>query len=176
MPDRYFRVSKRVVLAIVVVGVAGAAGLLAQLRTHGFSARVKPSAIETYVATTVRHFAIPPATRALVNPLAETPLRLAQARDHFADHCATCHGNDGSGKTMINDCLFPPAPDMRTQVTQAKSDGELLHIIREGVRFTGMPGWGGPDDENWKLVLFIRHLPQLSGEERAMMNEVNRIE
>lgn len=173
MADCHFHVSKRLVLAIAVIGAAGVAGLFAQLRTHGFSARVKPSAIEMYVATAVRRLAIPPATRALVNPLSETPLRLAQARDHFADHCATCHGNDGSGKSMINAGLFPPAPDMRTSVTQGKSDGELLHIIREGVRFTGMPGWGGTDEENWKLVLFIRHLPHLSDEEQALMEETN---
>jgi hypothetical protein len=36
-----------------------------------------------------------------------------------------------------------------------------------------MPGWGGEDEENWKLVLFIRHLPQLSKVELDLMKEVN---
>jgi len=39
-----------------------------------------------------------------------------------------------------------------------------------GSRFTGMPGWGGSDEENWKLVLFLRHLPNLTPEE--MMEDV----
>ena len=46
-------------------------------------------------------------------------------------------------------------------------------IIVNGIRFTGMPGWGGEDEENWKLVLFIRHLPQLSERELELMKEVN---
>jgi hypothetical protein len=32
---------------------------------------------------------------------------------------------------------------------------------------------GGEDDENWKLVLFIRHLPKLTHEELELMREVN---
>ncbi len=39
-----------------------------------------------------------------------------------------------------------------------------------------MPGWGGGDEENWKLVLFIRHLPQLTTQELALMQEVNGLE
>ena len=36
-----------------------------------------------------------------------------------------------------------------------------------------MPGWGGEDDENWKLVLFIRHLPELTAKELELMTEIN---
>ena len=110
------------------------------------------------------------------NPLAPTPLNIAEARDHFADHCAICHANDGGGKTMINEGLYPPAPDLRVRETQALSDGELLYIIKNGIRFTGMPGWGGDDEDNWKLVLFIRHLPELSDKERELMKEINGLD
>lgn len=152
----------------------GAAGLLAWSRTHGFSARVKPSAVETFLARAARRLAVPTHIRALANPLSPGPIALAEARDHFADHCASCHANDGSGRTMVNAGLYPPAPDLRSPEVQRKTDGELFYAIREGVRFTGMPGWGGEDEENWKLVLFIRHLPELSAEELALMKEVNR--
>ena len=39
-----------------------------------------------------------------------------------------------------------------------------------------MPGWGGEDEENWKLVLFIRRLPQLTDREKELMKEVNGLE
>ena len=110
------------------------------------------------------------------NPLSPTPLNVAEGRDHFADHCAICHANDGSGKTMINEGLYPPAPDLRDRDTQQLSDGELLSIIKNGIRFTGMPGWGGEDNENWKLVLFVRHLPELSDKELELMKEVNGLD
>ena len=101
---------------------------------------------------------------------------MAEARDHFADHCAQCHANDGSGQTQINAGLYPPAPDMREEGTQKLTDGELLYIIKNGIRFTGMPGWGGEGEENWKLVLFIRHLPDLTPSEIELMREINGLE
>ncbi len=77
---------------------------------------------------------------------------------------------------MINEGLYPPAPDLRADETQRLSDGELLYIIKNGIRFTGMPGWGGDNEDNWKLVLFIRHLPELSDKELALMKEINGLE
>ena len=140
---------------------------------HSFSARVKPLAAEAFIARHLRSFAVPPGIKGLKNPLESTPLLIAEARDHFADHCATCHGNSGDGKTMIGGSLYPPAPDMRLEETQSLSDGEIFYIIKNGIRFTGMPGFGGEDRENWKLVNFIRHIPKLSKKELEFMKEMN---
>lgn len=146
------------------------------LSSHGFSAREKPTKLEAFLARHARRIATPSGARELKNPLAPTPLNIAEARDHFADHCAICHANSGSGKTQINSGLYPPAPDMRERDTQDLTDGEILFIIKNGIRFTGMPGWGGEDEENWKLALFIRHLPKLSPQEIDFMNEINGLE
>jgi hypothetical protein len=77
---------------------------------------------------------------------------------------------------MIGEGMFPPPPDLRAEATQRLTDGEIMNIIREGIRFTGMPGFGGSDEDNWKLTLFIRHLPSLSENERNFMNEMNNLE
>lgn len=146
------------------------------LTQHSFSARAKPMAMESFLARHVRKLALPPGIRDLKNPLEMTPLLIAEARDHFADHCAVCHGNTGDGQTMIGGGLYPPVPNMRTEGTQKLSDGELFYIIQNGIRFTGMPGWGGEDNENWALVAFIRHLPKLSEKEIRLMKEVNGME
>lgn len=164
-----------VMLLLAAVGVAAAAWGYRFLITHSFSAREKPTAVEAFLARRARWLATPPEARAMGNPLQPTPLAIAEARDHYADHCAVCHANDGSGKTMINAGLYPPAPDLRGEDTQHLSDGELFFIIKNGIRFTGMPGWGGDDEENWKLVLFIRHLPRITAEELALMTEVNHM-
>lgn len=155
---------------------AVAGGGVVYLRVHGLSARAKPSAVEEWVARHVRDLATPSSVKAAVNPLRPTELVLAEARDHFADHCAACHGNRGDGKTMLGEGMYPPPPDLRADATQNLTDGEIMNIIKNGIRFTGMPGFGGGDEENWKLVLFIRHLPNLSDRERALMNEINNLE
>ena len=61
---------------------------------------------------------------------------------------------------------------MRAADTQKLSDGELFAIIRDGVRLTGMPAWDHPDEDNWALVHFIRHLPKLTP---ADLREIERL-
>lgn len=112
------------------------------------------------------------------NPVPLTPAVLAEARAHFADHCAECHANDGSGRSEIGQNLYPKAPDMRDAVTQKLSDGEIFWIIKNGVRLTGMPAWGSGDRDDmdsWKLVHFIRHLPKMTPPEIESMKALNPI-
>lgn len=169
------KMSVRKILIWSAMGTALLAGIggLIFVRNHGFSAREKPTAIEASIARQLRWLATPSGIRTLENPLHRTELSIAEARDHFADHCAVCHANDGSGRTNIGDGLYPPPPDLRGSDTQSLSDGEIFYIIQNGIRFTGMPGFGGEDNENWKLVLFIRHLPHLSADELKLMKETN---
>ena len=168
------RTTWAVLAGLVLVLAAG--GGLTYLQVHGLSARAKPTAVEEWVARRVRGLATPSSVRDAVNPVKLTELVLAEARDHFADHCAVCHGNRGDGKTMIGEGMFPPPPDMRAAATQNLTDGEIMNVIREGVRFTGMPGFGGSDEDNWKLTHFVRHLPKLSANEHALMKEINNLE
>ena len=97
--------------------------------------------------------------------------------EHFADHCASCHANDGSGNTEMGKGVYPPAPDMRLAATQQMTDGELFYVIENGIRFTGMPGWstGTPagEESSWHLVHFLRTLPHLSKAEVDDMGALN---
>jgi len=141
----------------------------------GISARPDPGALEVGVARRLRSLLIPAAARQARNPLGPDPRHLDEGRAHFADHCAGCHANDGSGDTPLGRSLSPRAPDMRGGPTQRLSDGELFYIIENGVRLTGMPAWGGSGrpEESWKLVQFIRHLPALTPDEVARMEALN---
>ncbi len=158
-------------LILVLVGVFFAWRMI----ERGFSARDNPSALEAYVAKTARKLSIPASERDAKNPFAPTAEVLSEARAHFADHCAICHGNDGSGKTEIGQNLYPKTPDMRQAETQDLTDGEIYYIIHNGIRLSGMPAWGGPDrdDDSWRLVLFIRHLPQMTPQETKEMEQFN---
>lgn len=158
-------------LAIAGLAVTGGALLL----RGGISARKEPSGSEARIARTLRSWAIPSEAREATNPIPASPRVLAAGLAHFADHCASCHGNDGSGQTAIGRNLYPRAPDMRASATQGLRDGELFYIIENGVRLTGMPAWGGAGsaEGSWHLVHFIRHLPRLTAEEKAQMESLN---
>ncbi len=164
---RRSRVLLLLALAVVTLGVAGAVVAV----HHGFSARDQPSIPETYVARTARRLAIPARAKNEKNPFTASSELMSEAKAHFADHCAICHANNGNGNTEIGQNLYPKAPDMRLPQTQNLTDGELYYTIHNGIRLTGMPAWGTEekDEDSWKLVLLIRHLPQLTpAEEREM--------
>ncbi len=167
---------KRILLlSIIAAGIAGATAFGWVTIRRGFSARDNPSVVETYVAKTARRLSVPASERNAKNPFAASAEVLSEARAHFADHCAICHGNDGSGKTQIGQNLYPKTPDMRLPETQNLTDGEVYYIIHNGIRLTGMPAWGAEekDEDSWKLVVFIRHLPQLTAAEEREMEAIN---
>lgn len=173
MVRKLFRLA---VLLFAVIGI-GSSGAALWFIHGGISARNAPGTGETAAARRLRSLAMPRAARERTNPVSPTPDAIREGLEHFADHCAVCHGNNGSGDTEMGRGLYPRPPDMRQPATQSLSDGELFYIIENGVRLTGMPAWGdgSPESEaaSWPLVHFIRHLPKLSGAEAAKMEDLN---
>src|SRR5437879_8561061 len=176
----------RLILLIVIVILAAAGWLATQILHGGLSARATPTRLETAVSRRVRHLAIPSGARETPNLLPSSAEVTREGMLHFADHCAICHGNDGSGDTLFGNGLYPKPPDLRRPATQGLSDGELYWIIENGVRFTGMPAFsahvassagaqeidrsavtkeiarspGAQNDDaqsSWNLARFIRH-------------------
>jgi mono/diheme cytochrome c family protein len=80
--------------------------LLSMLR-NGFSSMDEPSAVEAFMASTMRRYATPADLKDAKNPLPLTPEIVAEGRAHFADHCAGCHGNDGKGETSMGPKFYP---------------------------------------------------------------------
>jgi mono/diheme cytochrome c family protein len=157
--------------------LAIATGLVLIRQGRGFSTRDQPTAMERWVAGKARAMALPADAKSKSNPIPNSPEVIADARAHWADHCASCHANDGSGDTIVGKNLYPPAPDMRLPATQQLTDAELFYIIQNGIRLTGMPAWGTgashDEEDSWKLVHFIRHLPQVTLEEKKAMEKMN---
>jgi mono/diheme cytochrome c family protein len=169
-------VLKAFLLLLALAVVIGAAGVW-YFVSSGVSAKEQPGAVEEFLATRVRNMAIQRRARSLTNPVDYSGEVIAEGRAHFADHCATCHANDGSGNTEMGRGMWPKVPDMRLAKTQNLSDGELFWIIENGVRFTGMPGWSTGTKEGetatWHLVHFVRRLPRLTPEEVEEMETLN---
>lgn len=166
-------------MAVVVFALIGFLAIVTGvlLLRSGIGSRSQPGRLETTVARSLRSTAIPREARRLTNRVPATAEALEDGLSHFADHCASCHGNDGSGQTAIGRGLYPKAPDMRAATTQNLSDGELFYIIENGVKFTGMPGWGDGTQESatasWNLVHFIRRMPQLTPADIKRMEALN---
>jgi mono/diheme cytochrome c family protein len=169
-------VPKAFLLLLLLALVVGVLGLLYFVNS-GVSAKEQPGRLEELLARRVRNMAIARRAKSLTNPVEYSGEIIAEGRAHFADHCAICHGNDGSGNTPIGRGMWPKVPDLRLPQTQKLSDGELFWIIENGIRFTGMPAWSTGTEEgetaSWHLVHFVRRLPKLTPEELEEMETLN---
>jgi mono/diheme cytochrome c family protein len=119
------------IVAAIVAIVVGAGVYSIRLIQYGLSARKTPTPLEAALVRRARRWATPAKAKHLKNPPA-TAETLEHGRNHWADHCATCHANNGNGETEIGRNLYPKAPDMRGPETQSLSDGELYYIIAMG--------------------------------------------
>ena len=145
----------------------------AYLTTTHLTAKAKPGSFERFVANRAVDWAHPGSLESMKNPIQVTPEVLTEARDHFARDCAVCHGNDGESHTEIAQGLYPPVPRLKNT---DMSDGDLFYTIKNGIRFTGMPGWSFSDEKAWRLVAFIHHLPQLTPADIEAMQAINHVE
>jgi mono/diheme cytochrome c family protein len=169
-------VFKALVVVLLVITVVAAA-TLAYVRTTGLRADAVPGTTEARIARAVRMLATPSERRNRANPLPASAEVITAGLEHFADHCSSCHGNDGSGDTQYGRGLYPRPLDLRAEGTQQRTDGELFYLIEHGIRFTGMPAFGtgqkDGEEASWQLVHFIRHLPRLTETELERMQELN---
>jgi mono/diheme cytochrome c family protein len=78
----------------------------------------------------------------------------------FGENCVVCHGGPGLKPTGIARGLNPPPPDLFRTDRDASLD-ETFWFIKNGVKMTGMPGFGKTrsDDEIWSLTAFLRTAP-----------------
>lgn len=152
---------KLLAAALAGAAIALAAGGWALVR-DGVSARSRLSPLEERVMYQVRLAVVANAATDQANPYGSADAWRAAA-GAYLDECAVCHGPAGRGDAPLGSRMYPPAPDLTWSGTRGLSDGELYHVIAEGIRLTGMPAMAGhkSTDEIWQLVSLVRRLPDL---------------
>jgi len=104
-----------------------------------------------------------------VPPGLDDPSKVLIGLDHYAAHCAVCHGAPGVPKGDIGRGLYPPPPDL-TKAASLYSLAELFWILKHGIKMTGMPAWSDHGDEElWATVAFLEKLPGLSEQDYARL-------
>ena len=89
----------------------------------------------------------------------------ADAAANWAQHCASCHGKDGSGSTMMGKKLG--IKDYRDAKVQAAfSDAEVERAIKEGVKNKRQ----GDDETIRRQTFRCRH--QGAGRLRSFLQEI----
>jgi mono/diheme cytochrome c family protein len=97
------------------------------------------------------------------NPFQATAGNIADGKEAFTQYCMVCHGLDGQNTGVpFAAGVDPPVPPLSSREVQSYTDGQLKWVIQNGLAPSGMPPAEDmfTDDDMWKMVLYIRHLPK----------------
>jgi cytochrome c553 len=83
--------------------------------------------------------------------------------NHYRSGCAYCHGAPGVKASPVSQSSLPPPPDL-SNVSNRWNDSELFWIVKNGIKYTGMPAWTSQnrDDEVWAVVAFLKAMKTMS--------------
>lgn len=171
---------KRTLFDILIFGAVAMMAVLILIflimPSMNWSAARKPGRMENKLAGYVTSNWIRRNAGTQPNPLPPRPENLKAGQEDFDEHCAGCHGLNGDGENRFEADFNPRIPKL-TGGAQKWSDGELYFIIANGISMTGMPGFGKNHDpkEIWGMILWVRHLAQLSQPEKAALQSRTRM-
>ncbi len=161
------------VIGGVLIGwllVAAVVGIVFWTGSYNVAATNSAGPFERKFATFALNRAIQKRAPAQSNPFSK-PEDIRAGLIHFKENCVDCHGAPGVEESEFGQGLNPPAPDLTLPSVQRMSDGELYWVVANGVRMTGMPAFSPTHkpDEIWKVVAFIRHMPEITKEEQEAL-------
>jgi mono/diheme cytochrome c family protein len=151
---------KRWILALLIA-LALAAVVIVGLTQIRIDALQEPGQVETFLATTAKHFLVRRSSREGIPP-GPTNLQesIAEGDKLYAVDCSMCHGADGHTSTDSGRWMYPRASDLTSREVQQYSERELFWIVKNGIRLSGMPAFGKveSDEHIWNLVNYLRTL------------------
>jgi mono/diheme cytochrome c family protein len=153
----------------LILGLVGA-----QLGYFPIDAKATPPVWEAALASPAVAASVARQAPRIMNPVAPTEANLLEGVRMFKDMCAGCHG-DPNGESPFGAGFYPRTPQFATHAP-TKPDWQLFWIVKNGVRYTGMPSWErlfGPtgDEKIWKMVTFLSHLDSLPPAVREEWNK-----
>jgi cytochrome c553 len=104
-------------------------------------------------------------------PSLDDPDLVALGAAHYLGGCAQCHAAPGQPRNPIASSMSPQPADL-IRAVPAWTPAQLFWIVRNGLKYTGMPAWPdiARDDEIWALVAFLRVLPTMTAEQYARLS------
>ena len=153
---------KRWILAAVLIVVLSGLVVIFAFTQFDLSALQSPGQAETFLATQAKRILIYKNSRSgIPSPPDNLQASIEQGETLYGTDCGMCHGSDGHTLSDNGRWMYPRASDLTSPSVQQNSDPELFWIVKNGIRFSGMPGFGKveSDEHIWDLVRYIRTLP-----------------
>lgn len=155
------------ILGLVVAGGAAFAYFLMGLAPVATASAPMP--FERYLAGKALHAEIARAAPKSA-PAPPTEADYVAGATTYRKDCAVCHGLPMQEQTDVSKGMFPKPP----QLLQGKGVtddpvGETFWVVKNGIRLTGMPGFGAalPDEQIWQVSHLLANANSLPASARA---------
>lgn len=98
------------------------------------------------------------AGKELTNPFEYNQENLTRGKEMYYRFCFQCHGENGDGKGhLVTSGRFPfPVRSLVNETVRDIEDGQIFHTITYGFGVMGAHGTLIPEDDRWKIILYIR--------------------
>lgn len=94
---------------------------------------------------------VPEKDRGRHNPFDGNQSAQAAGAKLFKQNCASCHGDDASGKDRH--------PTLLSERVRGATPGELEWLLTNGSMRNGMPSWSRlPQPQRWQIVTYLKTL------------------
>jgi len=107
-----------------------------------------------------------PQAARLNNPVPPSAASTAAGQALYQKQCAGCHGDTGKGDGAMGEELTPKPSNLTdADWKHGSTDGEIFTVIRDGVKSTGMKGYGRKMTAHqlWDVVNYIRSVGPKTG-------------
>jgi thiosulfate dehydrogenase len=135
----------------------------------------KPLPFERFLAGVALHAAIDREADK-PSPIEATETNLAAGARIYQAQCMVCHGSPDQSPTAIALGMYPkPPPLVRLDKIGVTDDpaGETYWKAKNGIRLTGMPGFGNnlSETELWQVSLLLLHAHELPPSVSRLLSE-----
>ena len=167
----------RFIFAIIFVLIVGIFAGLAVIYSgvYNVAASQKDPPVVKWLLEKTAERSVKRHAKDIVAPSLTDSALISRGFREYDQRCAGCHGAPGVSRRDMSRGLNPEPPSLVT-VLDEWTPAELFWITKNGIRMTGMPGFGHvrSDDELWSIVAFLRTLPDMEPDEYLSRREAVR--
>ncbi len=155
---------RNLLLALLLLAAAGAFAIYSGV--YNVSAQKPAGELEEWLLETVRERSVEKRAASITVPALGSEAQVLEGFQIFRSQCVTCHGAPGVGPDDFAMGFYPMPPALGNESVQHEGDAELFWIVQNGLKHTGMPGFGMSLSEQdlWSVIAFVRRLPALDAE------------
>lgn len=156
-----FGIKKVLSLAVVAV-IAGF--MFVWFGVFNVSASDKHWAITNTFLEIVRDRSISARAETMHVPDLTDVTRIKRGAANYDAMCAQCHLAPGVDSSELYEGLNPKPPVLYKHEHFAEEPNETFWVIKNGIKMTGMPGWGlnNSDEQIWDMIALVSALDKMS--------------